>query len=96
MPDKVIDLLDEMVVKPNEFTLTITFNACAQLSNDRAKKIGNKLLDHMPKHFRNDSILLRSAVYMLMRFGDVRKAEHLFEMIKKKSIITYTAMIKGN
>ena len=85
-----------MTTKPDKFTLTVFFNACTQLSNERAKTIGKKLLDQMPKHFRNDNILLTSAICMLMRFGEVREAEHLFELIKKTDIITYSAMIKGN
>ena len=96
MPEKVLDLFDEMVIKPDEFTLTLLFSACAHVSNDQAMKIGKKLLDQMPNSFRNSTILLTSAIHMLMRFGDVTSAEHLFDRIKKKDAITYGAMMKGN
>ena len=84
-----------MVIKPNEFTLAVVFNACSQLSNDRAKTTGKKLLDEMPEQFRNANVLLTSAIDMLMKFGDVKEAEHLFELNKKKNIITFGAMLNG-
>jgi hypothetical protein len=95
-PEKVFDLLDQMIIKPNEVTLAIIFNACAQVNNDRARQIGNNLLNQMPTDFRNNAFLLTSAVSMLMRFGDVKIAEQLFELIKKKDIFGYNAMIQGN
>jgi hypothetical protein len=33
---------------------------------------------------------------MLMAFADIQGAEHIFEIIPKKDIVTYGAMIKGN
>jgi lipopolysaccharide biosynthesis regulator YciM len=95
MSEKVLDLLDEMVIKPDQVTLALVFNACGQLANDRAMRIGQKLLDQMPNSFRNHNVVLNSALHMLMKFGDVKRAEHLFEMVKK-DIVTYGAMIKGN
>ncbi len=96
MSDKVLDLLDNMIIQPDAVTLTIIFNACAEVNDDRAKKIGNKLLDQMPNDFRNNTILLNSAIHMLMSFGDVKSAEKLFESIKKTDVISYGAMMKGN
>ncbi|CAF4360767.1 unnamed protein product, partial [Rotaria sordida] len=77
MPDKVLDLLNEMTIKPNNFTLTILFNACGKLANDRAMKIGKKLLDEIPDNYRNDNILLTSVTHMLMKFGDIQSAERV-------------------
>jgi hypothetical protein len=64
MSEKVFDLLDEMIIQPNAITLTIIFNACAQVNDDRVKQIGNKLLNQMPDDFRHDTILLTSAIHM--------------------------------
>src|SRR5689334_10019518 len=95
MCDKTLDLFEQIALNLNDVTYTIVFNACAQLSNDRARTIGKKLLDQIPKHFQNDNVVLTSAIDMLMRFGDVTGAEHLFQIIKKKYIITYGAMMNG-
>ena len=96
MSEKVLDLLEEMVIPPDEVTYTILFRACTDLSNDRAKRIGKKYLQQIPKHWQNDNILLVSAFNMLMKFGDVKYAEHIFQKIQKKDIVSYNALLKGN
>jgi pentatricopeptide repeat protein len=94
MSEKVLDLLDEMTVKPDDVTYTVLYNACAHLSNDRAMKIGKKLLNQIPNNFRNNNVVLKSAVHMLMRFGDVTSAEYVFGMTKK-DIASYGVMMNG-
>ncbi|CAF1159522.1 unnamed protein product [Adineta steineri] len=91
----VLDLFDEIKIQPNEATLALVFRACTRAINDRAMKTGRNILNQMPKTFLNDNILLTSAINMLMKFGDVQRAEDLFKIIKKKDIITYGAMMKG-
>ncbi|CAF4335812.1 unnamed protein product, partial [Rotaria magnacalcarata] len=93
--EKVFDLFDEMKIEPNQFTLSILFNACAVLNNNRAMKTGKKLLAEMPENYRNNNITSTSAVDMLMKFGDVESAERIFRSMKTKNIITYNAMMKG-
>ncbi len=95
MPEKALDLLDNMTFKPNRVTLAIIFSACAQLSNDRAKQIGKKFLEQMPKDCQQDNIILTSAVNMLLKFGDVQTAENIFRLIMKKDVVTYGAMMQG-
>jgi hypothetical protein len=95
MPEKVLDLLDQTNIQPDQFTLTTLLSACAKLSNDRAKQIGRKLLHQMPKQFETNNYIQNSAINMLMKFGDVQDAEKLFQTNKKKDIVTYGAMMKG-
>ncbi len=95
MPEKVLDLLDQTNIQPDQFTLTTLFSACAQLSNDRAKQIGRKLLHQIPKHFETNNYTQNSAINMLMKFGDVQDAEQLFQTNKKIDVVTYGAMMKG-
>jgi pentatricopeptide repeat protein len=95
MSEKALDLFEEMPFNPNDVIYTIIFNACAQLANDRAMGIGKKLPDQMPDSFRNNNIILNSVIHMLMKFGDVKRAEYVFGMAKK-NVVTYGAMIKGN
>ncbi|CAF4702971.1 unnamed protein product [Rotaria sp. Silwood2] len=96
MSEEALDLFEQMHLNLNNITYSIVFNACAQLANDRAMKIGKQLLDEMPNNYRNDNTVLNSAIHMLMKFGDVQGAERIFNLIKKKDIITYGAMMKGN
>ncbi|CAF5146837.1 unnamed protein product, partial [Rotaria sp. Silwood1] len=71
------------------------FNACAQLANDRAMKIGRKLLDDMPNDYQNDSVVLTSATHMLMKFGEAESAERIVKLVRNKGIITYGALMNG-
>ena len=96
MASKVLDFLDDMKIKPNEFTYSVLFKACAAVGNERAMKIGKMLLHRMPESYRNDYVTATSAVNMLMKLGDVESGERLFRSIKGKNIIAYNAMMKGN
>ncbi|CAF4988257.1 unnamed protein product, partial [Rotaria sp. Silwood1] len=95
MSEKVLNLFVQTNIQPNHVILTILFTACAHVANDRAKNIGRKLLQQMPKHFYNNNFILTSALNMLMKFGDVKNAENFFQMMKKKDVIAYGAMMKG-
>jgi len=96
MNEKVLDLLDEMIIEPDEVNLTLIFNACSQLNNARAVTIGKKFLHQRLHQIQNNNIVLNSAIHMCMKFGDIETAEYIFCMIKKKDIITYGSIMKGN
>ncbi|CAF4600782.1 unnamed protein product, partial [Rotaria socialis] len=58
MPEKIIDLLEEMKIEPDNFTLTLSFHACAQVANERAMRIGQKLIHKLLNNSRNEDIVL--------------------------------------
>lgn len=93
--DKSLDLFEKMSLAPHETTFTIIFDACAHLVTDRAKGIGNKLVEGMSKNYRNCSYVMNCAINMFMKFGDVKSAENLFQQVSKRDIVTYGAMMKG-
>ncbi|CAF4351568.1 unnamed protein product, partial [Rotaria sordida] len=62
MPEKMLDLFDQMNIQPDQAVFNTLFSACARVANGRAKEIGRKLLQQMPKHFYNDHVLLTSAI----------------------------------
>ncbi|CAF3370752.1 unnamed protein product [Rotaria socialis] len=95
MFEKALDLFEEMSLVKNDALYTTAFNVCAKLANDRAMKIGNKLLDELPDNCKNNTAILTSAIHMLMKFGNTHNAERVFELIQKKDVITYGAMLKG-
>ncbi len=94
VPEKALDVFEQMHLNPEAITYAKIFSVCAQLADDRAMKIGKKILDQMQNNFRNNTVILTSAIHMLMKFGDITHAEHIFEMTKK-DIVTYGAMMKG-
>ncbi|CAF3648584.1 unnamed protein product [Rotaria sordida] len=95
MSEKVLDLFEKIHLKLDTVTYTIVFNACSQLANDRAKKIGKKLFDEMPDNYRNDNVVLTSATHMLMKFGEAESAERVIKLMRNKDVITYGALMNG-
>ncbi|CAF5175920.1 unnamed protein product, partial [Rotaria magnacalcarata] len=69
MFDRALDLFEQIHLNFDSVTYIVVFNACAELANDRAVKIGRKLLDEMPENYRNNVVVLNSAMHMLMKFG---------------------------
>ncbi len=96
MCEQALDLFEQMPLNSDDVTYTIIFKACAQLNNDRGKNVGKKLCEQILNKSVTNQFILCSALHMLMRFGDVKSAEHLFELIKKKDTVSYGAMMKGN
>ncbi|CAF4267158.1 unnamed protein product [Rotaria magnacalcarata] len=95
MFEKALDLFEQIDIELGDVTYSIAFNCCAKLCNDRAMKVGKKLLAKMPENYRNNNITSTSAIDMLIKFGDVENAEQIFRSIRTKDIITYNAMVKG-
>ncbi|CAF1638638.1 unnamed protein product, partial [Rotaria magnacalcarata] len=95
MFERALDLFEQIHLNFDSVTYTVVFNACAGLTNDRAMKIGKELLEEMPENYRNNVVVLNSAMHMLMKFGDIQSAERIFRSNKKKNIITFNAIIKG-
>ncbi|CAF4888848.1 unnamed protein product [Rotaria socialis] len=95
MNEKIIDLLEEMKIQPNKFTLTLSFHACAQVATARAVKIGQRLLHNLLDNSCNDDILLSAAAHMLSKFCDMVNAERVYKLIKKKNIIMCGGIMQG-
>ncbi|CAF4386380.1 unnamed protein product, partial [Rotaria magnacalcarata] len=66
--EKALDLFEKVDIELDDVTYTIVFNCCAKLCNDRAMKIGKKLLAKMPENYRNHNVISTSAINMLMKF----------------------------
>lgn len=95
MPERVLDLLDGMAIQPNAFTLSMMFKACGQVNDERAKKVGLELLRQIPDDFHSDTVLQNCALFMLMKFRELGKAEELFSSMKRKDTISYGTMMEG-
>ncbi|CAF4683884.1 unnamed protein product, partial [Rotaria sp. Silwood1] len=93
--EKVLDLYEEMNIKPDDIIYIIVLNACAGLSNYRAMNIEKQILQKICNKWQNNKIILTSGIDMLMTFGNVNDAEYLFRSIQKKDIIAYGAMMNG-
>jgi pentatricopeptide repeat protein len=95
LPEKALDLFDHVSSMLNPNLYTIMYSTCATLSNERAIMLGKQLLDEMPKILEDDPIIIGSAIHMLMKFGEVQRAEHLFSKMKEKDVASYAIMMNG-
>ena len=96
MPERVLELFEKMSIETDEVIITLLFNACAKLSNNDAIKLGKDVFNRLPISFFQHQKLINSAIDMLMKFGNVKEAEILFEQIKRKTLVSYGAMMQGN
>ncbi|CAF5227871.1 unnamed protein product, partial [Rotaria magnacalcarata] len=61
MFEKALNIFEKIDTELDDVTYTIVFNCCAKLCNDRAMKIGKKLLAEMPENYRKNNITSTSA-----------------------------------
>lgn len=93
--DEALVLCENMTVKPDPFILTIIFDICAKLTNEKAFVLGRRVFSQMDKSHRQNTTVMTAALNMFMSNSDVDKAEELFHAMKTKDHITYGAMMKG-
>jgi pentatricopeptide repeat protein len=93
--EKALDLFDEVSSILSANLYTIMYSTCATLSNERAITLGKQLLDKMPTKLHDDLAAMGSAIHMLMKFGEVQEAEHLFSCMKKRDASSYGVMMNG-
>ena len=84
-----------MSSKANDVLHTIVFSACADLRDERAVQLGKKVLSKLPSMLLEDTVVMNSAIHMLMKFGDVAYAERLFSRMKRHDAYTYGVMLNG-
>jgi pentatricopeptide repeat protein len=95
MPDRALDVFEEVTACSDEILYAIAFSACATLSNTRARTLGKKYLQQMPQSFRTNHIVTSSALHMLMKFGEVEDAERLFAQMKNPDMSINGVMMNG-
>ncbi|UJR34288.1 hypothetical protein I4U23_021692 [Adineta vaga] len=95
MPEKVIELYEKISIKVDEVITTLLFNACAKLSNEYSIRIGNHVLNRLPKSFLQYRNLLHLTIDMLMKFGQVEDAEDFFRQVKTFDSTIYGIIMNG-
>ena len=94
-PNKAIDLFNK-VPKPDEILVNLLFNACAQVGSAEVLVLIKKVCSEIPKSFYLNSRLLTSLLDALIKCGDIKHAQLLFEESKEKFVSIYGAMMNGN
>ncbi|CAF1587481.1 unnamed protein product [Adineta ricciae] len=91
---QAIDLFQQMSIEPNEYTYTILFKTCSKLTDQKSMYFGKDLLKTLPNQYRNHTIILNSALHMLMQHGEVDLAEKCFSQMAKDAT-SYGVMMSG-
>ena len=91
---KAIDIFKK-IENPDEVNLSVLFSACAQVQNEETLDLVKRVSKQMPQSYYSNRILLTSLLDALMKCGDVKSAESLFDQAKNKTIHMYGAMMKG-
>ncbi|CAF5148657.1 unnamed protein product [Rotaria sp. Silwood1] len=92
---KAIDLFNK-IENPDKVIIIFVFNACAALGTSEALDLTKKTLEKMSKSLYSNSYILSSVLDALMKCGDVKYAESVFNSSTNKDLSMYGAMMKGN
>ena len=91
---QAFDLFQQMTCLPNEYTLSILFKICSQLNNHQSIQFAKKIFEQMPNKYKNNTIIINSALHMFMQYGQISLAEKIFEQMNKDTI-SYGVMMSG-
>ncbi|KAK9713659.1 hypothetical protein RND81_06G042900 [Saponaria officinalis] len=90
---EVFRLMRDKGVEPDSATFVGVLSACAQLG---ALELGTWVHDHVIAHGLDTSVVLETAlINMYARCGNVRKAREVFNGMKVRNVVAWTAMISG-
>ncbi|XP_057807460.1 pentatricopeptide repeat-containing protein At5g66520-like [Salvia miltiorrhiza] len=95
-PKKAIDIFKEMEqvgLKPNEATVVAVLSACADLG---ALDLGSRLHDYSNKSgFKANVLICNTLIDMYIKCGCLEAAKDVFEGMKKRTVVSWSAMIQG-
>ncbi|CAF0958073.1 unnamed protein product [Adineta steineri] len=94
MPNKAIDLFNQ-TENPDEVIISLLFDACAELKTSKALNLVKNVSSKLPKSSYSNLYLLTSLIDALMKCGDVKYAQSLFDKSTKKILPMFGAMMKG-
>ncbi|CAF2899094.1 unnamed protein product [Rotaria sp. Silwood2] len=94
MAIKAIDIFNK-IQAPDEVIIILLFNACAQLETPDALNLAKKVSKEIPKSFFSNRNLSTSLLDALMKCGDVKYAQTLFDALTVKVSSMYAAMMNG-
>ena len=95
MPERAIELFKQ-VKNPDEITMNLLFNACAQLGTSEVLALVKTVSKKMPPSFYSNTYILSSLLDALMKCEDVEHAQSLFTSSTNKKMSMYGAMMSGN
>ena len=92
---KAIDLFQQ-IENPNEVVLMVVLNACAQLQTDAALTLVKNISSDLFESDAWNPQLVTSQLDALMKCGDVKFAESIFNELNNKTLEMYNAILSGD
>lgn len=92
---EALRFLEKIPFELNDILYVYAFKACAAVCDEPSKVLGNKLLENMPAALLQNIIVVNVIIHMLAKFGEIERAEQLFEQAKQKTIVSYGALTQG-
>lgn len=93
-PRKAIDLYNQ-VQNPSDVMIVLLLNACAQMENDEALALVEKVNSNMSRPSRSNVYVITSMLDALMKCGELNKAQTLFDATTNRDMSMYAAMMAG-
>ena len=78
---------------PDEISVVLLLNSCAQVGTSRSFDIGRQVLAKLPIAYHRNKYILNAALDMFVRAGDVCSAQNYFSKVKR-DVINYGQMMK--
>eukprot|EP01018_Ginkgo_biloba_P002746 Gb_11039 [translate_table: standard] len=80
-------------IQPNEFTFASVLPACANLASlDKGMEIHDEIIR---TGFQSDLVVENALLDMYAKCGSIEKARHVFDKMRQRSVVSWTAMIAG-
>jgi hypothetical protein len=83
-----------MDLKADKYLLPTIFKICTKIGDFESLEYGKSIFKTLPVIYKNDTIVLNSALNMFMENGEISTGEQIFDKIQKDRI-TYGIMMSG-
>ncbi|CAF2853700.1 unnamed protein product [Rotaria sp. Silwood2] len=91
--EEALNLFRETNIAINEYTYSIVFKTCTNITDQRSLEFGQLIFERMPKIFHNNIVMMTAALQMFIKCGEISKAEQLFSRIQKKNLFAVSVMM---
>ncbi|CAF1495358.1 unnamed protein product, partial [Adineta ricciae] len=94
MPQKAIDVFQQ-VSEPDAVLITLLFKACAQAPSEKSLNLVKNIWRDCQNTYLLNPYVLTALIDALMKCGDVKEADRIFNGLSSKVSSVYGAMMKG-
>ena len=91
---EAFELFQQLIIPIDDYLLATAFKICANLTDEESLKFGENLLQTLPIKYQENTIILTSALHMLMQRKQIHQGEQLFCRMTK-NVITNNTMMSG-